>query len=342
MAGIAGIHTVGGIMELLTLGRARSVLARYCGAGKSVADPTIADDINMAIERLMNKPKNLSWTTRSVAFCAPNGQLTLPREFSKIIKCRANGYFTFALSKWYEYLEGGPGLLEDSGGQYLDAIDRGFVYTQYDIPINKPLQLLVISDRQEAPGTRILIRGIDETGREVHSTNVMGEYVPVSNDPGWLTENTFESITFIEKPVTKGYVYLSALDPVTGERFFLSAFHPSETTPCYRRYFAKETPCYTAGQTQCARTTTRIDALVRLAYVPATIDSDILLIQNAGAIGAMLKCLRLELADKLTEALGYEGTAVRLLEEQTLALENQDPMIEMQGDAFGGGGVEAV
>lgn len=329
-------------MELLTLGKARPLLARYCGVGKGRTDPTIDDDVNAAIERLMNKPKNWTWTTRSVIMCAPNGQLTLPREIAKIIKARVNGNFVHPLSRWYEYLEGGPGLLEDSGGQYLDLHDRGFVCTQYDIPLSTPLQLMVVSDKPEDAGAKILIRGIDETDREIYDGAAWGEYVPICDDPAWLSEKFFSSITFIQKPVTKGYVYLSALNPTTGERWFLSAFHPQETEPHYRRYFAKEMPCYEAGQTQAERVSYRVDALVRMQFIRATEDSDVLLVQNVGALGMMLKAIRLELAEKLTEAMQYEATAERLMKEQTESLENLDPTMDIQLDAFGGQEVDTL
>jgi len=329
-------------MELLTLGKARPLLARYCGVGKGRTDPTIDDDVNAAIERLMNKPKNWTWTTRTVIMCAPNGQLTLPREISKIIKARVNGNFVHPLSRWYEFLEGGPGLLEDSGGPYLDLHDRGFVCTQYDIPLNTPLQLMVVSDKAEDADARILIRGIDDTEREVYSANVWGEYVPISNDPAWLSEHTFSSISFIQKPITKGYVYLSALDPVTGNRWFLSSFHPQETEPHYRRYFAKELPCYEEGEEQPERVSYRVDALVRMQYIRAVEDSDVLLIQNVGALGMMLKAIRLELAEKWEEALKAEANAERLMKEQTDAFENQDPTIDVQLGDFGGVMVDTI
>lgn len=330
---------------MITLDYAIPRLAKYCGAGKYPDDPSVVYDINDAIERLMNKPKLWSFTTRTLTMCAPNGQLTLPREVAKIIKARVNGRFSEVQSSWFEYLSGGPGLLEARNWSNNELVDRGFVCTQYDIPYGQAMQIAVVSDCAEDAGATILFRGYDETGREVRGSTLYGEYVPImggNQDTMWISKASFSSLISIQKPVTKGYVYISAIVPATGERYFLGSIHPDETNPTYRRYFANEVPVTTqaAGITadnlgDHMPTPYRIDAICKLQFVPATHCSDVLQIQNIGAIKMMLIALNLEDALKLDDAAKHEATAERLLGEQTATLENDETNIEIDS-SFGG------
>lgn len=334
---------------MLTLAQAIPILAPYCGAGKYPQDPTVITDINMAIERLMFKPNNWTYTTRNIIMCAPNGQLTLPREVAKIIKCRQNGAFREVQSRWFEYNSNGPGLLEDQSYTKLSSIfDRGFACTQYDIPYGMPMYLSVVSDQEEDKDARILFRGYDETKREVRFGNIFGEYLPIcggTQETLWITKNYFSSISFIQKSVTKGYVYVSAILPSEGIRYFLGSIHPDETEPHYRRYFIKEISCDPEVDSEGVRvypTPYRIDAFCRLTYIPAVHSSDVLLIQHTGALKMMLKALRLEDAEKLNEALEYEANAERLLNEQTATLENDEDSVDINPDKFGIGQIDKL
>jgi len=334
---------------MITLGDAIPMLAKYCGAGKYPIDPTVVDDINQAIEVMMNKPKNWTHLTMNLILCAPNGQLTLPREVAKVIKCRVNGAFADVQSRWYEYLSNGPGLLEDqSFDRYSPLIDRGFVCTQYDIPEGLPMFLSVVSDRDEAADAKLLIRGHDETGREVQTGNAWGEYIPIVGGTAskmWITGHLFADITCIEKPVTKGYVFISAILPETGVRYFLGSIHPDETRPTYRRYFLRETPKHqrvdAVGNIILPKPY-RVDALCRMGYTPASHVSDLLLIQNIGALKYMLKALRLEDADQIDEAMKYEATAERRMSEMTAALENDEDMVDINPNQTLSAGIHGV
>lgn len=337
---------------MLTFGQAKIELAQYCGTGKIPEDETVGFDINQAIERLMNKPSNWSYTTPLLSFCAPNGCLTLPREVAKIVKAHVNGQYAAVQSTWYNFLSNGPGFGDGhhEDGYYLGTLeDRGFACTQYDIPHGHAMHLMMVSDRTEDDGVKVLVRGNDETGREVHvGTKQWGELIPLHGGldaEAWISESRFSTIASIQKPVTKGYVYVSAIWPEQGIRYFLGSIHPDETIPQYRRYYSGELPwcsCTAKDGTYVAPIPNRIDALCRLQYVPAVHDSDVLLIQNRGALKMCLKALRLEDAEKLEEAAAFEGTAVRLLSEQTSMLENQEFELDVDGFSLHGGDIEDV
>ena len=339
----------------LTLGQAIPRLAQYCGTGKSPDNPTVVDDINEAIERLMNKPKLWAGTTQSLILCAPNGQITLPREVAKIIKCRVNGRFREVQSRWFEYYSNGNGLL-GKGNWCGPLVDRGFACTQYDIPQGVPMYISIVSDREEDDNAKILLRGHDETGREVYGLHSFGESVPIyggAQDTMWVSEKLFSDITAIEKPITRGYVYVSAILPSLGIRYFLGSIHPDETHPQYRRYFVQEvardvttttTPLVNPDPLTTVQQMTpyRLDAMCKLQYVPLVHDSDPLLIQNFGALKMMLKAVRLEDAEQFDAAMKCEATAERILGEQTQNLENDETVIETDQSFFNSSGMIEV
>jgi hypothetical protein len=79
-----------------------------------------------------------------------------------------------------------------------------------------------------------------------------------------------------------------------------------------------------------------------MRYIPAIHDTDVLLIQNAGALKMMLKAMRLEDAEKIEDAQKYEATAERLMNEQTANVENDEGMIDIMPDGFGMGKIEEI
>lgn len=337
---------------MLTFGQAKIELAQYCGTGMIAEDERVGFCINQAVERLMNKPDNWSYTTPVLSFCAPNGCLTLPREVAKIIKAHVNGRFASVQSTWYNFLSNGPGFGDGrhDQGYYMGPLqDRGFACTQYDIPAGHAMKIMLVSDRTEDDGTKVLIRGNDETGREVHmGTAQWGELIPLHGGlekEAWISESRFSSITSIQKPITKGYVYVSAIWPEQGIRYFLGSIHPDETVPQYRRYYSVELPscaCRKPDGTYVAPIPNRIDALCRLQYVAAVHDSDVLLIQNRAALKMMLKCIAAEDGSDIEIAAKWEGTAVRLMGEQTSMLENAELTLDVNKDSLSGGHIERV
>lgn len=287
--------------------------------------------INEAGERLWQKLGGK--TIRCVRVCGHNGCITAGRDIQKILKARIDGKFAHVFDKWYEFLEGGPGMLDDDSTNYVDLIDRSQVVTQYDIP--EPMRVMVFSDTAELSTSRMLIRGFDETNREVRTQVegewIMGEYVPITRDIGYYTRNKFSLITNILKPVTNGYVYLSAVtaddwsNPATFTREHLAGYHPDETRPSYRRYSFK-TSAY-----QCVEDYDyRINALVKMKFVPLSHSSDPVIIDNMPAYKMMLQAMRYYDAGDENKGLAYERHAERVLLENTEDYETVQAVPEVQ------------
>lgn len=334
-----------------TLGDLMPQLAPFCDGGLCVDDiggPSgtnrVVLRINEAVERLTKKA---GWPglIQCVRMCGYNGCITCGRDIRKIFKARIDGEFAHVFDKWYEYLEGGPGMVEDDSSSYIDLIDRDQVVTQYEMP--EPRRILVFSDSEEVVGARILIRGFDETNREVRSiengTQIFGEYVPILQDLGYYTRNNFSVITSVQKPVTLGYVYLSAItaddwsDISTFEREHIAGYHPDETRPTYRRY-AFKTDAYTAVEDRSYR----INALVKMRFIPMSHTSDVCLVDNMPAIKMMLQAMRYYDSGDLQKGKSYEKQAEKILLEDVDDFETVQAITEFQCEGLGIGDVEQV
>ena len=289
----------------ITLGYARTVLAQYADSGYCPADDRVRDCINNAVQRLMIKAPADASTVR-MRFCVTNGCITLPREVGRLIKVAVQGVNTPIQNRWYEFLAGGGGPLEFSNTCFMQPVDMGDGF-RIHTDIVTPRQILVTCDEVEDEDARILLRGVDETGKEIIAGGVVGESIEMDSVNPRYTVNKFSVITSVVKPVTNGYVYLSAYDPDdTTTRIDLATYHPYEERPSYRRYFI------TGGQT----TSSCIVALAKLRWLPALHDSDTLLVQNIPALQSMMQAINQYNAGEIKTGQDYEVMAVRYYTEQ--------------------------
>lgn len=327
-------------------------LAPYCDGGLCVDDTggplgsnRVVLRINEAVERLSVKPGVLPRLKRCVRLCASNGCITCGRDIEKILKARVDGRFANVFDKWYEYIEGGPGMLEDDSSGYIDLIDRDYAVTQYDMPA--PMRVMVFSEEVELETSEILIRGFDESNREVRTNTVdgwiVGERVPITRDLGYFTSKNFSSITSIIKPVTNGYVNLSAFyaDDYTAPTYFnrehLAIYHPDETRPSFRRYGFK-TAAYCANKDY----NYRINALVKMRIIPMTRNDDTCLVESMPAIKTMLQAMRHYDANEIEKGQAYEAAAEKLLLESADDTETVMAIPEVQLVGWGMGDVEPM
>ena len=97
-----------------TLRQARTTLARYVDGGVCADDPRVVEFINRATDVLLQKGE-YKGTIQTVRMCVCQSCLTLPREFERVIEARVNGQYAYVFSKWYEFLQNGPGLIDSPG-----------------------------------------------------------------------------------------------------------------------------------------------------------------------------------------------------------------------------------
>lgn len=143
------------------------------------------------------------------------------------------------------------------------------------------------------------------------------------------TTSVFSEIGSINKDVTKGWVKVYTLDPVTSQEVLIATLAPDETLPHYRRY---EIPGFENLDGS------HVVVLAKRKFIPAISDNDDLIITNLGALKMMLIAIEKEENNNLQEASIYEEKATELLKEELKETQGSAigrPQVQMEGYAMG-------
>jgi hypothetical protein len=254
--------------------------------------------INAAQERLVTRGH--WWGTFSRYNVSVTKQLlTLPPQFATIEQVAVCQVPITLRNLWYEQNPNGFGVLNDptataTNSGTSQAMFRGTYPSFIDITSgNKArLQCDVLGD----VGATVLLLGFDSSGnwvRTVQGGNLAdGEVVTLAQSPGTLSTTLWSKITDIQKPVTKGQVWLYDWDGSANT--LIGTYQYFETSPSYSRYLLPTIP----------GTATQIDLIGKLAFIPVVNDTDYLIIGN-------LEALRLAaMACKLEEEYKYADAAI--------------------------------
>jgi len=268
----------------LTLGTARPILWPYVMSvpfeTASDADKCKFDSVlNRLCERLLLSGK---WRGcfRRVTLRTYNDLLTLPRNLSTCLGCdpinSARSVCGFPLniySRWFEFAANGPGL---SSSHAAACSIRGLVPSSDEAQTfadpTGTFYLRAVSTKPSGSGFTF-IGGKDENGVELNGHIRLA----VANGTTATTQQ-FTEMPFIEKAVTTASVSLYSVDTTTAVETLLCVYAPSETVPAYKRYVI---PGAADGDT--------FSCLCKLAFVPAIVDTDVVIpsVTDALILGLM-------------------------------------------------------
>lgn len=264
--------------------------------------PKLAGLVNEAQQILLEAGGETGWygTWGKMAFNVTRSlpHLTLPRHVARIINAAVCRDPVRIQNPFYEVLEFGVGIQPNSCVCQLKEIyDRGTVPTMVDLTNTGNTKVLrfYITDQRDIDKT-ILVQAIDSNGTTLRSlangVDVEGVYVrlasPFVDTEFTLGANTLSKITGFQKDILVGDLRVYEVDTETGEQTLLSIFEPSETTPCYRRYYIGGLP------SSCCpgQNTIQVTAVVKFAFVPVQVDEDWLLIGNIPALKRACESIR--------------------------------------------------
>jgi hypothetical protein len=144
----------------------------------------------------------------------------------------------------------------------------------------------------------------------VSGDHVDGEYLTLVAPAGFVeSTNTFNSphLTGVQKPITLGRVTATSVNVTSAVETQIAVWSPSEMFPAYRRTFlvnmpelsqCAESDCSDQGDgcvaADASCTNVVVEAIVRLDFVPAVVDSDWLFIGNLEALRHMMRAITLE------------------------------------------------
>jgi hypothetical protein len=315
-------------MIQLTLGEARPEIARRCGdAGLPVTDAAVIARINRAIQELANTGDYPNIVDRWRIVSA-DGLVVLPTHLDRLMQINVRGIPQVITSPWYQFVAYGPGTREDQQGfarwwtDESTIIDRGEypsrnILADYDLV--GPWYIRIYTAVTEEADAYCTVQGLNEDG-EIIRTQEGGEWINgeriVLNGAVPYVQGTelFESISAFTKPVTNGYIRMTAYNGT--DEVELSNYLPTDTTPSYHRYFSQWLADLDAADDSPLRV---IQARCRRRYVPASEDTDVLLVSNLPALAEMVIAQYKRDSDDMESYLAHRGTSVQLMREEANA-----------------------
>ena len=175
-------------------------------------------------------------------------------------------------------------------------------------------------------GKRIRIFGTDNNGQRLKTNNTDGtqtEGVEIRIlNPFGSTAVYVRHIDRILLDDMQGDVRLYGYNPSTDLLEDIGLYEPGDVNPAFERYKLTTGDCGT-GSCGCS---TSVVALVKLQYVPARYDNDLVLIDNLDALKLMMQVIKLEEAGDRKGARETEADAIR---ELNLDLNDQSPATEI-------------
>lgn len=299
-----------------------------------VTDSRVVASINEAIEELANEGQFPGVVDRW-HIVATDGHIVLPPNLDMLLEFTAGGVPQQIVSPWAEFVNYGPGPQEDLIGPNCrtwwrcgsrNLYDRGESPTVTDIPVSDGTSSATMGPwviRQyanpatnEEPGIYSTIQGLDPDGLLVRS-EVDGEWINgvrlgISSGSSYTeTTQEFSSITAYTKPVTNGYVRITAWNGT--DEVELSNYMPGETTPSYHRYYS---PFLQWREGEACERRRVVLARCRRRYVPVREDTDVLIISNLAALKCMIQAQWKRDDAAFDEYAALKITAVDLMKKE--------------------------
>jgi len=279
--------------------------------------------LNEATERLMNRG---DWpgTVIPIRVCSYAGCVVFPRWVGEVRKLNVCGQPVSVTNFWWSFFDDadrhtwetwcGPECRMTLQGQtpvFQDILGEGRLVRAYP---------LVSQD----VGKTVTIFGTDNNGqplRTLNADNTWSDGVVITLAMPFGTTSTY--IRKIDRVLiesgTQGRVMLFGYN-VSGDVLeTVATYEPGEVNPSFTRYKLHVQRCGTSA-TDCG-TLKSLVALIKLRFIPAVTDNDLVLIENIPALKLMIQSIKREEAGDEQGARMKEKSAIR---ELNLQMWNRD------------------
>jgi hypothetical protein len=271
-----------------------------------------------------------TWAEIEFTASRTSPDVILPREVARLEMIDVCGRPVQVNNQFWEYLRFGNGRMrhprEFGRRRCLPtmAYSRNNAVTQAELSPTPQMLSVYITNPADV-GKRILLQGLDNTGTQIYSQDVLSQAQGVFVSfvfPFATAPMQFSKITGIQKDVTLGQVQVFQVDPVSGNQALLLTMEPGEETAWYRRYRLDPLPwnCCTLPNFDPTQNFVRCTAIAMLEHVPVKTDTDYFLIQEPSALTLEAQAVRMSKNDSpaaQAQAREYHLQAVRLLIGQT-------------------------
>jgi hypothetical protein len=270
--------------------------------------------VNTAIRRLL---KRGDWygTTQVVEFCTRGCEITWPNWAGTIEGVRfQHDKPGHVFNNWYRFTGAHHVHSEWRSDVVLEDAGTAPCYNDITGTTGKQIRYNVV--KLADIGKKITIYGKKYGGQPLQEQNpVTGQWIdgltitaasPYGTDATLVTQ--IDSVT---REATSGMAYLYSYDPTTTDVVDLAQYQPNETNPRYRRSCIHNAPHGRPDANGiCWR---RIEALIKLEFIPLVNDRDFLLIDDFDALAFMIQAIKAEQAQDNPTAEAFILKAIREL-----------------------------
>lgn len=289
---------------MLTLGNVQSNIGIQNVAGCVPTSPQYIALANDTCDRLL-KRGDWSQTLIPLRVLVSKGCVTWPRQVGQIRKMNSCRHGVSIENIWYEFMDNlnrhhWGGWL--GGERTMTAQAKACTYNDIYGP---GCQLQLHIRAQSDIGATLQVFGIDNNGQPLQTQNPDNSWsdgiIITAGIPDVRTTGFITRIDRVIKSVTQQPLNLYAWDTINNQLWDLAQYEPSETNPSYLRYQLKGGFNYYNGTGTCPNQESVV-ALVKIKYIPASAPSDMLAIDNMGAMKFGFMALKCEDAKDLAGA----------------------------------------
>lgn len=315
----------------LTFGELKPLIAN--AIGKCDDSDEVASYTNQAARRLLTRGMFAGCYGR-FTIAVTNGCITLPRQIESIITAASCCGQVTVRNQWYEFNEGGYGLMDKDRSIGSQLVDRGTVPAYRDMTGGTNSYVRVYLGDSSDAGKTITLQGYDQNGNWVRTLNsgvwIDGEKLTLA---GTYVQSTkkFTALTGVIRDATNTVQRLYEFNATDSTELDLAVYDPDETLPQYRRMFWGGI---------CESADTRyLTVMARMRHIDVANDNDYVIPPCPDAIKLMVKAIDFEEKNLPNESMIYEQKAVAELLNATRAYlgEAVGVMRRVNQDVFGGG-----
>lgn len=332
---------------LLTLGEARNSALRNI-AGACSNSPEFLSLLNEATRRLMRRG-DWDGTVVRIQVCAYRGCIVFPRYVGKVRKVNVCGTPISMRNLWWDFLSFDPKGSNVQCSTTGCGVEQNMVYygktPTFDSVWGDGRLIRAYARCQADYGKQITIFGVDNNNqplmhRDVNNVWQNGIIITLGS-PFGSTSEFVRRIDRVLKDVTECPVDMFAYYAATDSLEPCAYYEPGETNPEYERYQLRIPQCcgVTGEVTDCGKNYS-IQAVVKLRFVEAAVDTDLVLIENIDSLKDMMQSIKFKEAGDSKTAAEYEAAAIREL-NLDLADQNNEDNMSVSHEVFRGAGIGA-
>jgi hypothetical protein len=314
---------------MLTLAQCRNNAALKRIAGKCPTSQDFADLVNESVHRLLKRGAWFS-TEVPVYMCVYQGCFVPPRYVLEIRKVNLCHQALPIRNLYYQFM---PAYQHNCGYQGWKGTEVGFSQNGtspvFQDVMGEGRLIRAYARANSDLGKTMTIFGTDNNGQPLSTYQPDGSVTPgvtiVLASPFGSTATYVRHIDRIIRDATEDIVDVYAYNATTNLLEPVGQYEPNDTAPEFARYkLSAPWPYLSTGSVQpnCCGTAQGVVALVKLRYIEAVNDTDMVLIDDISALKKMILSIIREDAGDFQGAKAFEMDAVSTLNRQ---LEDHNP-----------------